>query len=1225
MRYLNKVILINSAFIKYAEVQVGGNVHFIGTQGVGKSTLLRAILFFYNADTQKLGIENSTNIKSFSEYYFPNADSYIIYEIAKETGTYSALCYKHLGKICFRFFDSEYKQNLFINGQNKAYENWEQIKEQLNINQIASSNKIDRYEDYRDILYGNNDGKKEYRKYALLESKQYQNIPRTIQNVLLNAELKAEFIKQTIIKSLSDDDIEIDLKIYIHELKSFDAQLTDIKKWTQKNKNGEEIVKKQAEQIAKLHTTLKHLEREEYQLSKELAWAINNIEVLKPKLEEKLELQEGKKSALLKKIAELKEVFQKKRDKILGDIKVLKSNIDKAKEKEDDYQQKNIDDIIQRASKKPVLLSNQENLLNEKQILSAQFTELTQRFDALLKEVENQKQGFENIKKEEKNNIQSKFLSFKDEANTLHHKIIKQIKEKHKERLETAKVFLEEKRKTVSLLNNKKTEIKHKRYLDIEIESKKSEITDLINSKLTNENQIKHFKTQIESIQKQFELEEQSKRESCSRQIEKMNDRINVFQAKIDEINYNVANSKDSLFGWLNDNYSGWEKTIGKVINNDKNVLFNSSLSPKLLAKSATFYGIELNLNEINNNIKTIADYQKDKADLTREIEIIKNNIAEQTIILENDLAKLKNKYLPKIKEYKEEVKEHAYHSEQNASKLDAAKLALIDFETQAKAEKEKDLTKIDSEIGEATASELNAKDALETIEKEIIKLEKEKEKEKDKTIEEEKLKVEVLQIKIEQELKKSNLDYAQKQKEIKASQHLELANKGADTKKIIEIDSKLEAVETELKFIENNNRILIEYEKDKRELFDKVGDFKTQKSYFEKNLKAEEVKHQLQKEKQKIDIETIEELLKNLNLKNLEYISDLKEYEFFIKTEIYQNIPYAFKQSKDVNKTDKNCTEIIKLINISDNSYTKRLAELRDEVIQFTGSFSVDNIFKFKTSFAKSEEYLQFADELNEFIEENKIERFEKDVNERFAYIIHTIGKETGNLMSKGGAIQKTITKINNDFVDKGAFVTAIKKIELRWVESSNKIVSYLINIDKFNNENQFLGANNLFATQDIDKKNKQAIELLKNLLKAITESKKDKITLSDSFELQFRIIENQNDTGWQEKLDRVGSEGTGILVKAMINIMLLNVSKGESSKQFKDFNLHCMMDEIGKLHSNNMKGLLKFANERNIFLINGSPEENNALGYKHIYQLYKDDKNFTKVKRLITNFNQE
>ena len=190
MRYLNKIIFINSATIKYAEIIVGGNVHFIGTQGVGKSTVLRSILFFYNADTQKLGIKSGQ--KTFYEYYFPSADSYIIYEVAKETGTFSVLCYKQSGKICYRFFDSEYKKELFISEQNKAFESWEKIKEQFNKHQIASSNKIDRYEDYRDILYGNNDGKKEYRKYALLESKQYQNIPRTIQNVLQSCKITSE-------------------------------------------------------------------------------------------------------------------------------------------------------------------------------------------------------------------------------------------------------------------------------------------------------------------------------------------------------------------------------------------------------------------------------------------------------------------------------------------------------------------------------------------------------------------------------------------------------------------------------------------------------------------------------------------------------------------------------------------------------------------------------------------------------------------------------------------------------------------------------------------------------------------------------------------------------------------------------------------------------------------------------------------------------------------------
>ena len=45
-----------------------------------------------------------------------------------------------------------------------------------------------------------------------------------------------------------------------------------------------------------------------------------------------------------------------------------------------------------------------------------------------------------------------------------------------------------------------------------------------------------------------------------------------------------------------------------------------------------------------------------------------------------------------------------------------------------------------------------------------------------------------------------------------------------------------------------------------------------------------------------------------------------------------------------------------------------------------------------------------------------------------------------------------------------------------------------------------------------------------------------------------------------------------------------------------FKDFKLHCMMDEIGKLHPNNVNGILKFANDRNIILINGSPTERSA-----------------------------
>lgn len=111
---------------------------------------------------------------------------------------------------------------------------------------------------------------------------------------------------------------------------------------------------------------------------------------------------------------------------------------------------------------------------------------------------------------------------------------------------------------------------------------------------------------------------------------------------------------------------------------------------------------------------------------------------------------------------------------------------------------------------------------------------------------------------------------------------------------------------------------------------------------------------------------------------------------------------------------------------------------------------------------------------------------------------------------------------------------------------------------------------------------------------------------------------MENDNDTGWVEKLTNVGSEGIDVLVKAMINIMLLNVFKEKATKKMKDdFRLHCMMDEIGKLYPNNVKGIFKFANDRNIFLINSSLTSFNAMDYRYTYLLTKDSKNVTSIIR--------
>src|SRR6056297_1952817 len=111
MRYLNKIVFINSADIKYAPIKLNGNVHLIGNQGAGKSTILRAVLFFYNANTQKLGIPTGPTNESFADFYFPYINSRIIYEIQADSGPFCVMALKVRNRVSFRFLDMKYRED----------------------------------------------------------------------------------------------------------------------------------------------------------------------------------------------------------------------------------------------------------------------------------------------------------------------------------------------------------------------------------------------------------------------------------------------------------------------------------------------------------------------------------------------------------------------------------------------------------------------------------------------------------------------------------------------------------------------------------------------------------------------------------------------------------------------------------------------------------------------------------------------------------------------------------------------------------------------------------------------------------------------------------------------------------------------------------------------------------------------------------------------------------
>ena len=1217
MRYLNKIIFINSARIRYAEINLNGNVHFIGTQGVGKSTLLRAILFFYNADTFGLGIPKQK--ATYTDYYFKDSNAYIIYEVVRDDGKFCVVSYKSQHKVCFRFFDGEYNRKLFVSDSGNVPESWEGIAEQLDQNKVFyTKRKIEEHKEYRDIVYGNHDGKKsELKRYSILESKDYQYIPKTIQNVFLNSKMEAEFIKQTIIMSL-ENDVRIDLNQYAHHLNDFETQLSDIRKFKTPSATA------QGESISKLQIAIKNLEREKIQIAKQLAWAVNKNQQEEPELSNRLEKQKDSEGVLLGKLKKLADAFKTKEDKIKGDIRVQEENLKTVKRLTEEYQQKNIQQIISRVEKKVAVEKEQKNLLDEKELLSTQFKELAQKFQALLVQLENQLKEFLNAKDATKNKINTDFLTFQTETGKGFEKQIAELRTEHKKEIDIAREDWEHKKQLTNNLKIAREGIKHKNFFAEEIRKLETEIKSFADAiqKLNSDNE--NSARQIETFQKHWELEEKELQKTFEREKEKLDEQISEANSKIAEIESYIENSKSSLYGWLTEQYSGWEKTIGKVID-EKNVLFNTSLSPKLSGKSNNFYGVEIDLNEISKTVKTVADYEKEKLELKEKVEGVKKSISGLTEKLEKDKENLKRKYQPKIREKKDSIKENEYSLGQNQTKQSEATVKRNELVAKAKSERELQLEKAELAIAEATTAELKARDEVSRVEEELTKLIKGKENEREKKIKTEGERINQLLISVEVEIKVEQDSHKKRNAEINAQKEKEFSKKGADTSRLNKIDSRLSDIKIEIEFIETNRGLVERYYYDKEQYLDQADKFKQEKQKQEKQLELEVKRHNQQRETTTKELDIVQAVIETLK-KALDAITeDNAAFNSFKELEFFKTIQEYFDNPNNEDRTDKRVKILVD--EIKEIHYEKlhnRIEELRKTTTDFLGKFSDNNIFKFKKQLTDDKSFLEFAQNLTDFIEDKRIDRIEKEVNERFALIVSTIAQQTNSLVSNSGEIQKIIGKINNDF-EKKDFAGVIKKIELKVDDSKNEIVQLLIMIKNYNDENAMeLGKANLFSGENQEKKNKDAVDLLKQFAKKIGELKRDFISLSDSFELKFRIVENDNDSGWVEKLANVGSDGTDVLVKAMLNIMLLNVFKEGASKKFKDFELHCMMDEIGKLHPNNVRGILQFAKDRNIHLISGSPIENDALAFDHIYKLNKDEKSITRVKRILTQYSK-
>ena len=1181
MKYLNKIIFINSANIPYAEISVDGNVHFTGTQGVGKSTVLRALLFFYNADKHRLGIQQGQ--KTFDEFYFRQSNSYFLYEVMRDSGAYTILVSRYQGRASWRFIDAPYQRDWLVDDDRQVLSDWVKIRERIDKN-VSVSARIDSGVMFKDIIFGNTHDNK-YTRYALVQSAHYQNIPRSIQNVFLNTKLDADFVKNTIIQSMADEDLPIDLQTYRRLVTDFEREYDEIDCWFRQTRDGSYPVRQQALKIAEHGRRIVALDQQLLDVWRMLNHAVAESEQKIPLLEAEAAEVKTNIEKERNREKELMADYDAEKDKLNQTLGGKKEKLKEITQARKDFEALHIEEKLALAAREDAIKSgaaDKQLLLDD---LLKTHASIEEKYNIARGKLENARVAFENAQKEtyyqKQDALQKERKRLEDERTKNRNAAMEAFNSWRHESDERLQMLLAEQNKA----DNAVKELRQWHPKAEEMKQVQEQLRQLEVSGKENAAQQTAVKSQITQLTTEFEMNEAGLKQASLHEQERLETNRTQCKEQIAKIDELLSHLDGSLYQWLTKNADGWEETIGKVVD-EKRILYAGGLEPQLGVASDSLFGIKLNLDNIDAVHRTPDDYRAEKK-------------------MQEDISKLGKKYGTLLNPLRQKATLLKVEEEQVPTKRQNLqnRQHQLEMEEQEMVAKEKEVReRAFNEVLLKVQAEKEAREKKETQNKREQKDFDAAFNKSSKSLDEE------LQTFNESQLAEASLrnqEFAAQKAQLEEQQRAELSGKGVDVNLLEQYRQAVDELKKLLNQIADERPIVIRYRDAEQNLFAKEPEIRKsikdidqqlammRQRYEDKHSRIEK-KRQEYEERQKMVLKDLVHRREGLDL-----------YHQMVENE--HLVPDGFLSDDKMVENHQDCQQLISQLRGTVNQKRETLERLKDVVINFNRNFKPQNAFHFNTMPVTDNDY-EISANLQDFMDNNKIEEFRLRTSEHYKDILGRIATEVGALMKRRSDVDGVILDINRDFVEKN-FAGVIKSIELRANESSDRLMQLLMSIHDYTVDNALsIGELNLFSSNNRDEVNRKVVDYLKSLSHQLQdEHGRQTVSLGDAFRLQFRVKENDNDTNWVERINNVGSDGTDILVKAMVNIMLINVFKKKAARKSGDFIIHCMMDEIGRLHPNNIKGILQFANSRNIYLINSSPTSYNPYDYKYTYLLSK------------------
>lgn len=1217
MRGLNEITLINSASVNYTTISLDGNTLLSGANGAGKTTILRAVLFFYHANGRKVDI-NSAKKKSFKEYYFSSLNSYLIYKYNNVFGTAYVLMYKTSLNldIKFRFFCSTKSldiQDIFFD--ERIANEFSTVISKLRKLDCDISPTIASAKEYREILYNHN---KQYKQFSLFDTKKsYDPIYNTISNIFINSKLDSNVIKKSLVNSV-ENFTPIDLNQIRSNISQFLNEIKDIRNFEQND--------------SYINKSLFHLNtyNRNKEILKDLSRQIYNQYLYSKKNIESIKKQQTINDETLQHTVEQKEIKSeafKRKLKYLDKKRIeLEYVIKETKQKQAFYSSNQIQDKIELYAKKDGFLLEQDNLIQQINILQNEAMSEASKFDELINKENNSLNEFKNLKQNQINCIRQEFFEKQKKLNINQTKQIKDIETSYKEQINLQTIDIQN---ITDKLKDEQTHYKienSKEFYKEQIAECKKDLKEHTEEINTFTLEIEKLKNQMAHYDGKIQIDEINIHNQINVLASKFQEQKKVLDIDIKKCERNLNIDGNTLLGFLKETDSK-NKTLLKAVLKD-DILFHKELNPKITTDEDTIYGLSIDKSKLDLNLFEEENVEENLKQLNEQLECLKSEFIKEKELLIQKNEKSTNV----LYKYKKLLNEKMQTSTLTLNQLDAKVLKIKskveNLQQKAKDEKNTTLKTIQKNIEVLSTLLTSSQEQLKSI---ILKQNNEIKSIKSTTTKQENILNS--QEKQQIEIKSQDMQFYEKSikqniKDMLEQKEVILSQKGIDTNRLNNKISTLDNIKNNLRKIDDITKIVLNYEKEKEELFDLMPDKSSELKRYVKDI--DELNFTYSKE-----IETLKTSLIQLNDKKSllqkeydKFDTNINVFENLVNTHIYESIKVNFTNEEKINEFEDIVAIKDKIYGI-DNQIKVSLQDLGKSLHGLFRNISDNNILNLHASKSGEEtDILTCAINLQEFVNDKKIEFFKKELSSRYSQSLSHYEKEIKNLLNAQGTIQKTINNITKNLKDLKN-IKVIEKIELRYADTQDKAVQLLSELKTLYENNSFKADVNLFNPMGADDEfNQKVITIFEKLHTYLYEySKKEFITLEDSFVLEFRAIENGNDTGFVQILDDVGSNGTDVMVKVMVYISMLNLAYEQCVHKHDQNNapeanlyFHCILDEVGILSPKYLKELIRYANAHNIRFVNGAPDEKIVTTYKRVYMLRTTAQHKTIVNEIVS-----